>query len=108
MEEKEKMNIIDFANELSSVCKNKPKISFRVSYTATDGNTEIHKAFLQFAHDKSNNEYLAAIGKLLETADIFYYLRLLESEIMEIKLKLAFLEKQEVKQEVKEEEKKTI
>lgn len=107
--EEEKMDVVDLANELSSICKNSPRISFRISYTATEGNKAIHKAFLQYSHEKANNEYLAAIGKLMETADIFYYLRLLEQEIAEIKEKVLLLESsKQVIVDDTEEKKKTI
>jgi len=106
MDGKEEVSIFDLANELSDVCKKSPKISFRISYTATNGNKDIHKAFLSYAHDKANNEYLAAIGKLLEVADTFYYLKALESQLAELNVRVAALEAKPV--EVKDESKKTL
>ena len=77
----EKKDVAEMIEELNEVSKNVGTMGFSIKYTATPGNVKIHKAFKQFAFDTSNNEYLAAIGKLLEYYDMFRYIALLEERI---------------------------
>jgi hypothetical protein len=69
-----KMNMYELSKELNSISKNAGSINFSVGYTATEGNIRIHEDFQRFAFEKANNEYLMAIGKLLEYKDLFVYL----------------------------------
>ncbi|RLG33407.1 hypothetical protein DRN98_03995 [Methanosarcinales archaeon] len=67
MEEKN-MTVEDLTKQLSDISRNTGKRTFKIGYTATEGNMSIHKCFQQYCFDKSNNEYLAGIGKLLDAA----------------------------------------
>lgn len=69
-----KLDVQELTQTLNDISRNTGKISFKVTYTATEGNMEIHKAFQEFCFDKANNEYLAGIGKLLECAAFMDYL----------------------------------
>lgn len=75
----------ELSKELNSISKNAGSVSFSVGYTATDGNLKIHEAFQKFAFDNCNNEYLMAIGKLLEYKEIFEYL-------LDLNQRLGFIE----------------
>lgn len=87
MEEIKETNVNILAKHLSEISKGAGKISFKIGYTATEGNQEIHKAFQNFCYEKANNEYLAGIGKLLEYSEIFSYLVNLDSRITELEKK---------------------
>ena len=50
----------------NSISKNAGVVSFKVKYTATPGNREIHKEFAEFCFDFSNNNYLEGISKLMD------------------------------------------
>jgi len=99
MEENKQQRVMDLARELSDISKNTGRVSFKVSYTATDGNLKIHEDFQRFAFAKANNEYLAAVGKLLEYQKIFEYL-------VDLDERLSKLEAQDVVP--KEEDKKEV
>lgn len=62
------------AKELSSVTQASGKVGFAITYTATPGNVAIHEAFQKFCFERSNNEYLAGLGKLLEQSTIYGWL----------------------------------
>lgn len=64
----EKSDMLELSRALSDISKNKPKAWFKLSYTETEGNVRIHKAFQEFCFERTNNEYLAGIGLLLEYA----------------------------------------
>lgn len=92
----------------SDNCRNAPRVSFKVSYTATKGNTDIYERFQEFCYLYSNNEYLAGIDKLLDAFNAHKdksamenYLKFLEQRIIEVETKMQEL-KVEKKEEVKE------
>lgn len=66
----------ELAKHLSDVSRNTPRVSFKISYTATDGNLRIDKSFQEFCHYYANNEYLAGIGILMEA---FYFYKQMAS-----------------------------
>ena len=82
------MDVDEVSKTLNEMSKNAGTITFPVKYTATDGNRTIHKEFVRFAFDTSNNEYLMAIGKLLEYKKMFDKLFELESRILVLETKM--------------------
>jgi len=82
------MDVDEVSKTLNEMSKNAGTITFPVKYTATDGNRNIHKEFVRFAFDTSNNEYLMAIGKLLEYKKIFDKLFEMESRVLALESKL--------------------
>jgi hypothetical protein len=67
---------VDLAKHLSDISRNTPRVSFKISYTATDGNLRTDKSFQEFCHYYANNEYLAGIGLLMEA---FYFYKQMAS-----------------------------
>lgn len=93
--DEEKNDRVQVAQFFSDNCRNAPKVSFKVSYTATDGNIDIDKRFLSFCYQYSNNEFLAGIGKLLDAFEFYKdrvamenYLKFLETRILELEDKI--------------------
>lgn len=111
-------NRTEVAKALSDMSRNTGKVTFKITYTATEGNVNIDKAFQDFCFKYSNNEYLAGLGMLLEVFDHYRDLKSLESYInlleerlerVEDKLELnPVKELTEAKPEVKDEKKKTF
>lgn len=83
MEEHKQSNRLDAAEFFSNISKGAGKVSFKITYTNTDGNRSIDQRFQDFCFRESNNEYLAGIGLLLS-----YYDRLMDRTAMENYLKL--------------------
>jgi hypothetical protein len=108
---KNKQSMFDLSRELNELSKNAGSVSFSVGYTATEGNISIHEAFQRFAFESANNEYLMAIGKLLEYKDIFEYLLDLNQRVSVVESEVKVLgvkEESVVVPEVKEKENKTF
>lgn len=91
MEEKQHSNRMEAAEFFSNVSKGAGKVSFKITYTNTDGNRSIDQRFQDFCFRESNNEYLAGIGLLLEYRDRLLdrtamenYLKMLELRIIEL------------------------
>lgn len=63
-------SIVELSNALRDVSKNSGIVVLQIKYNATPGNVKIHEAFLKYAADETNNEYLMAIGKLLTMAEL--------------------------------------
>lgn len=100
--------MVALTKELSEISKGTERVGFAITYSSTQGNLDIHERFLNFCADKSNNEYLAGIGKLLDYSE--FMMAWLDHE-----KRLQALEQTDVKkivttEEVKKEEKviKTI
>jgi hypothetical protein len=93
-----KMNMFELSKELNSISKNAGTINFSVGYTATEGNIKVHEDFQRFAFEKANNEYLMAIGKLLEYKDLFLYLFDLNQRLGVVEAKLEQLMSVEIKE----------
>lgn len=103
----DKQSMFDLSRELNELSKNAGSVSFSVGYTATEGNISIHEAFQRFAFENANNEYLMAIGKLLEYKDIFEYLLDLNQRVSVVESEVKVLgEKPEPVVEPKKEEDK--
>jgi len=60
----------DLARELSIISKNIGNVGFSVKYPATESNIGIHERFIRFAFDEANGDYIVAIGKLLDYAEL--------------------------------------
>lgn len=58
---------VDVAKVFSDNSRNAGRVTFKVTYTATDGNLAIDKRFQEFCNIHSNNEYLQGINLLLNT-----------------------------------------
>lgn len=102
MVEEKKMTVDELSKSLSEISRNTGKRSFKISYTATDGNTKIHESFQRFCFERANNEYLAGIGKLLELSEVFQYLIHLDERIS--LLENSIVNKEVAKEEPKEED----
>ena len=61
------MDRVEVAKSFSDISRNSPKTTFKVTYTATEGNIIIDKEFQQFCFDYANNEYLQGITLLLQS-----------------------------------------
>ncbi|HEY9702087.1 MAG TPA: hypothetical protein V6C58_06560 [Allocoleopsis sp.] len=92
-------NIMDVAKNFSEVSKNAGRYKFLITFTATEGNIKILQKFQKYAFDNANNEYLVAINKLLDYAEIMEYFKsiehrvaLLESELDVLKEKSKIVE----------------
>lgn len=96
------MNTDELSRTLNEMSKNAGTITFPIKYTSTESNRKIHQEFIQFAFDTSNNEYLMAIGKLLEYRKIFDKLFELETRVLALEIQVFS------KQEEKKEEKKDV
>jgi hypothetical protein len=84
MEESQKQsNRLETAEFFSNISRGAGKVSFKITYTDTEGNRLIDQRFQDFCFKQSNNEYLAGIALLLS-----YYDRLLDRTAMENYLKL--------------------
>lgn len=108
VDEKRIETINDLTKEFSDVSRGSGKVSFKVGYTATPGNVRIHEEFLRFSFDAANNEYLAAIGKLLEYKQIFEYLLDLNQRLGFVEAELKAVVKSKCKCEEKKEEKERV
>lgn len=107
MGEKSFETINNLSKEFSDVSRGSGRVSFMVGYTATPGNVRIHEEFLRFSFDSCNNEYLAAIGKLLEYKQIFEYLLDLNQRLGFVEAELKALSESKCKCE-KEEKKEEV
>lgn len=74
---------LEVAEFFSNASRGAGKVSFKITYTNTEGNRLIDQRFQDFCFKNSNNEYLAGIGLLLE-----HYDRLLDRTAMENYLKM--------------------
>ena len=61
------MDRTEIAKSFSDLSRNSPKTTFKITYTATDGNVIIDREFQQFCFDYANNEYLQGIAILLQS-----------------------------------------
>lgn len=107
-------NRTDVAKYFSDICRNSGKVSFKVTYTATEGNILVDKEFQEFCFKNANNEYLSGISLLLasykhyeELKGITDYLEELDSRITIIESKLGDnnamqKEEKEIKEKPKE------
>jgi len=99
--EKKMVTVEDLTKELSTISRNTGKRSFKITYTATEGNMQIHNCFQQFCFDKSNNEYLAGIGKLLDATSNMEVLKSFDERLRVVEAIL--VQKIDTKAEIKEE-----
>jgi hypothetical protein len=81
--EQKQCNRLETAEFFSNVSRGAGKVSFKITYTNTEGNRAIDQKFQDFCFKQSNNEYLAGIALLLS-----YYDRLVDRTAMENYLKL--------------------
>jgi hypothetical protein len=61
------MDRMEVAKSFSEISRNAPRTTFKITYTATDGNVIVDKEFQQFCFDYANNEYLQGIALLLKS-----------------------------------------
>jgi len=99
----EKLDRTDIAKALSDISRNTGKISFKVTYTSTDGNTAIDKRFQDFCFNYCNNEYLAGISKLLDYYEAYKDRARIESYLAIVEHRLQLLEDQVNNKNLKEE-----
>jgi len=88
-EEYEEKTTNDLVKYFSDVSRNSGKVTFKITYTATPGNILIHKAFQKYAFDEANNEYLAAIGKLLDNASFIEIYKDINQRLCAVEAKIA-------------------
>lgn len=94
-------DMVKIARELSGITNSAGKVGFAVTYTATPGNLSVHEAFQKFCFEKSNNEYLAGIGKLLEFAAIYNWLTEFDRRLLVLEAKVTQNGLQEERKEIK-------
>lgn len=82
----------ELAKVLSDISRNSGKVTFKITYTATNGNLDIDKAFQKYCSKFSNNEYLAGIGLLLQAWEHYKDVRSLEVYLQSIDSRLKVLE----------------
>lgn len=82
----------ELAKFLSDVSRNSGKVSFKITYTSTDGNLAIDRAFQKFCALYSNNEYLAGIGLLLEVFEHYQDIKSMEEYMRSIDERLKVIE----------------
>lgn len=58
--------IFDLVKDLNEYTKGIGTVAMLIKYQATPGNMQIHEDFLKYAFEEANNEYMVAIGKLLQ------------------------------------------
>jgi ADP-glucose pyrophosphorylase len=104
----EKVEVNDVVQELNDISKNVGTMGFSIKYTATPGNMKVHKAFKQYAFDNANNEYLLAIGKLLEYYDLFRFLVALDERVAELEKQMKLMSEVKVEEPKKEDKKKVF
>jgi len=100
----EKNDRTDIAKALSDISRNTGKVSFKITYTSTDGNTVIDKRFQDFCFNFANNEYLAGIGKLLDYYEAYKDRARIENYLAIVEHRLQLLEEQVNKKEKEVEE----
>lgn len=76
-----KTELFELARKLNTVTRNTGTVIFPIKYTATDGNQKIHKEFIEYTFNDANNEYMVAIGKLLEYKKVHDRIALLEAQM---------------------------
>ena len=88
-------NRLELAKFFGDTSLSAGKISFKITYTNTEGNRDIDQRFLDFCYKHSNNEYLAGIGLLLESYSRLQdrmmmenYLKMLELRIIDLEQKI--------------------
>lgn len=69
MDVKEMKDVFEISKDLNDLSRKVGTVAFQIKYSSTDGNKDIHKRFLEYAFKNANNEYLVAIGKLLDLED---------------------------------------
>jgi hypothetical protein len=89
--EQKQCNRLETAEFFSNISRGAGKVSFKITYTDTEGNRSIDRKFQDFCFKQSNNEYLAGIALLLASYDRLIdrtamenYLKLLELRIIEL------------------------
>lgn len=82
----------ELARHLSDISRNEGKVSFVITYTGTDGNIGIDKAFQKFCYDETNNEYLAGISKLLQIKEHYDELKRIDEVVATFEERLIVLE----------------
>jgi hypothetical protein len=86
------------AQFFSDISRNAGKVSFKITYTNTDGNREIDQRFQDFCFRHTNNEYLAGISKLLDCFKAFEDKTALEVFAMSIESRVKALEEKTEKE----------
>lgn len=89
------MDRTEIAKSFSEISRNAPKTTFKITYTATDGNVIIDKEFQEFCFKYANNEYLQGIAVLLhswkhykELGALNEYVSILDSRITKLEEKV--------------------
>ena len=105
MEEHKESDRLKVAAFFSDVCRNTGKVSFKITYTNTDGNRDIDQRFQDFCFKYANNEYLQGINKLLDIAKAYQdrvamenYMKMLEQRIIVLENKGVEIKKEDKKE----------
>lgn len=88
-------NRLEIAEFFSEASRGAGKVSFKITYTNTDGNRDIDQRFLDFCFKNANNEYLMGIKLLLDSYDrlkdriaMEAYMKMLELRIIDLEDKI--------------------
>ena len=90
---------VEAASFFSDVCRNAPKVVFRIVYTGTDGNIDVDKRFQDFCFKYANNEYLQGISLLLRVFEHYQELSAIDAYVNQIEQRLILLDERVVKLE---------
>lgn len=82
----------EVAKYFSDICRNSGKVSFKVTYTATEGNILVDKEFQEFCFKYANNEYLSGISLLLNTYKHYEELKNITEYLEELDGRLSIIE----------------
>ncbi len=99
MTETQSMDRTEIGKYFSDISRNSGKITFKITYTATEGNIGIDKRFQEFCFRHANNEYLAGLGLLLKVFQHYSELSSLGDAIEALDKRVTFLEEEPVKEE---------
>ena len=110
----EEIGRVELSKKLSDISRNSGKVTFKITYTNTEGNSEIDKSFQEFCYKYANNEYLAGLSLLLKSFKHYQELGAMDAVFKTLDQRVTLLEEfidkvkkgvEEEKEEVESEEK---
>lgn len=100
----------ELARNLSNVSRNIGNVGFSIAYPATESNIGTHERFIRFAFDEANGDYIVALSKLLDFAELSTRIDSIEQRIQLLEVMVLDhledsngMQKEKVKEEVKKE-----
>lgn len=81
----------DFEKKLESEIK----YSFKIAYNGTDDNKETHKRFTEYAKEETDNSYILALKRLLESSEADWKFQAICEKVDALEMEIAELKMQE-------------